>query len=238
MSRSARDAQVRACAAVIAQPASRTRAGEHEGLWGKMSINRNARRQAVSGLAVGAVLVSSLVGAAAPASADTTAACGVAKKAPAVNVTRTLARVDDYGWDGHIWALDTFDEHIQIWQVASRRYCIHIDDAGTFSSFAGASPNSTGTISAGVNGTWTGTIEATVTGDFAPVAPTRGNLGTTDAGCRQDGTCATPVRWPKDLYFPGGITDVDYATFSATFDGGSHGTWMQTLTTSTGDITG
>ena len=185
--------------------------------------------------ATGALLAGALA-TAAPAAAATSL-CGGSRQ-QVVDVTRDIVADDDYGADGHIWALDTYTERIRIWQVGSHQFCVHFDDAGTFRSFAGVSPNSTGTVSEGVTGKWHGTIEAYVTADFTPVAPTTGYLGTIDADCDQAGACAADVPFPKSMYFGNSLQHIRYTVFGATFDGGAHGTWVQTLTSSTGDITG
>jgi hypothetical protein len=99
------------------------------------------------------------------------------------------------------------------------------------------SPNLTGTVTAGVTGTWHGVIVAYFTGAFAPVAPVTGDLGAFDEACDQDGNCVWPP-WPADMYFSTGYQQLRYAAFGATFDGGTHGTWIQDMTSSLGDITG
>ena len=174
--------------------------------------------------------------AASPASADVQADC-VGAKDKVVDVTRTLLNGADYAADGHIWALDSYLDHIQIWRVGEHQYCVRIEDSGTFVTFAGVSPNLTGTVSAGVTGTWTGTITAYMTGEFAPVVPVTGYLGEYDMDCHQDGTCAYQA-WANRLFFHSGVEHVRYADFAATFDGGAHGTWIQTMNGNTGDIIG
>jgi len=204
-----------------------------------MSLRSKARRAGTAagfGAALAAVL-GGTVAFATPASAGGKSLCGGARLL-VVDVTRDIINGDDYGADGHIWALDTWFERIRIWQVGSHQFCIHFDDVGTFRSFAGVSPNSTGTVSDGVTGTWSGTIEAYLTADFAPTAPTGGYLGRIEANCDQAGSCAEYVPYPKTMYFGGSLQHVRYTTFGATFDAGAHGTWVQSLDSSTGDITG
>ena len=207
-----------------------------------MSLTSRTRR-AGSAASMGAALAAVIGGTVAfatPAAAEARSLCGGARD-KVVDVTRHIVNVDDYGTDGHIWALDTYAERIRIWrvgQVGSHQFCIHFDDGGTFRSFAGVSPNSTGTVSDGVTGTWSGTIEAYLTADFAPTAPTGGDLGTIEANCDQAASCAVDVPYPNTMYFGGSLQHVRYTTFGATFDGGAHGTWVQSLDSSTGDITG
>jgi hypothetical protein len=197
---------------------------------------RSLRARLAALFSSGVTLLVFAVGTAAPASADPTTDCSGAK-AQVVDVTRSLRNAADFGADGHVWALDNYFEHMQLWRVGQHQYCLRLDDRGTFTSFAGVSPNLTGTVGAGVTGTWHGTILAYLTGDFAPVAAVSGDLGEFDERCHQDGTCTWPL-WASDLYFSKGYQHVRYAQFGATFDGGAHGTWIQDLRANSGDITG
>jgi len=205
-----------------------------------MSLNKRAGRRGVAAL-VAAVAVASLltgtVAVAGPAWASSTEGC-VGARDKVADITRHIVKSNDYGADGHIWALDTFDERVRLWQVGLNQYCIRREFAGTFESFAGVSPGGTGTISAGVTGTWHGTIVAYLTGDFVPVAPTSGDQGTYVENCDQLGNCETYDPTVREMWFPDGLRHVRYTSFAATFDGGSHGIWMQDIDSSTGDITG
>src|SRR5579859_4793747 len=72
-----------------------------------------------------------------------------------VNVNYTLINDFDSGVAGNAWANDTINRHLQIRQDgngASTSYCAMIDDTGSFVTFAGPSPQNTGTVSAGITG--------------------------------------------------------------------------------------
>ena len=63
-----------------------------------------------------------------------------------VNSYGTYRNSADFGADGHVWALDTARESIQIWKIGTNTYCFKRQDIGTFTSFAGVSPEGTGTV--------------------------------------------------------------------------------------------
>ena len=52
----------------------------------------------------------------------------------------------DYGADGQVWALDAGTRFIRIWRMGGDAYCLQIHDVGTFTTFAGLSPEGTGTV--------------------------------------------------------------------------------------------
>src|SRR5438067_1107596 len=99
----------------------------------------------------------------------------------------------DYGADGHVWALDAGTRYIRIWKLGGDAYCLQIHDVGTFTTFAGLSPEGTGTVRGGVTGSFDGTAYFRAYGKFAPTVPTTGFLGNFDAQCQQDGTCAGQI---------------------------------------------
>ena len=151
-----------------------------------------------------------------------------------VNAYGTYRNSADFGADGHVWALDAARESIQIWQVGTNTYCLKRQDLGTFTTFAGVSPEGTGTVRAGVSGRWNGEIVAVIHGTFAPTVTTRGFVGDFDGQCHQDGTCDGPSFTPR-LYFSS-IDSVEFQRFSATFEAGACGVWRQSIGGDTGDI--
>ena len=111
-----------------------------------------------------------------------------------------------------------------------------VHDVGTSTTFAGLSPEGTGTVPAGVTGTFDDTAYLRAYGKFAPTVPTTGSLGNFDAQCQQDGTCAGQILSIRASYFPSGYKHLDGGAFTATYDGGACGTWVQTNSGDTGDI--
>jgi len=142
----------------------------------------------------------------------------------------------DFGVDGHVWALDAGTRWIRIWRLGGDAYCLQIHDVGTFTTFAGLSPEGTGTVRGGVTGSFEGTAYLRIYGTFAPTVPTTGFVGNFDAQCSRDGTCAGPFPSIRRLYFPSGFRYVDGGAFTATYDAGACGTWFQTNSGDTGDI--
>jgi hypothetical protein len=141
----------------------------------------------------------------------------------------------DYGADGHVWALDAGTRFIRIWRLGGDAYCVQLHDVGTFTSFAGLSPEGTGTVSAGVTGSYDGTSYLRIYGTFAPTVATTGFVGNFDVQCQQDGTCAGSGPRLRRLYFSS-IYNFDGGAFAYTYDGGACGTWFQSSSGDTGDI--
>lgn len=188
------------------------------------------------GLVLATVVIAAV---AALATVPQTAASAAAAACPGggplvVNAYGTYRNSADYGADGHVWALDAARESIQIWQVGTNTYCLKRQDIGTFTTFAGVSPEGTGTVSSGVTGRWYGEVVALIHGTFAPTIATRGFVGDFDLKCQQDGTCLGPA-FNVRPYFSS-IDSHQYLAFSATFAAGACGVWRQSIDGDTGDI--
>jgi hypothetical protein len=66
---------------------------------------------------------------------------------------------------------------------------------------------------------------------------TRGFIGTFDAGCDQTGACANhSYRFTKHYFSR--VRAVRFGWYSFTYDGGSHGAFLQSTDGVAGDITG
>jgi hypothetical protein len=148
----------------------------------------------------------------------------------------TAENTADTGPDGHVWALDAGTRFIRIWRLGGDAYCLQTRDVGTSTTFAGLSPEGTGTVRAGVTASFDGTTYFRIYGKFAPTVSTTGFLGNFDAQCQQDGTCAGQILSIRRSYFPSGYQHVDLGAFTVTYDGGACGTWFQTNSGDTGDI--
>jgi hypothetical protein len=158
-------------------------------------------------------------------------------KRKVVDAYATFSNVADFGLDGHVWALDSGTQSIEIWQIGTNAYCLKRRDLGGFTSFAGASPAGTGTIDAGVTGTFDGTVFLRIYGTFDPKVPTTGFIGHFDAQCDQEGNCTGAALRSSVLYFSR-TNFVDFGAFHfvAVADDESCGEWTQTPTASSGDI--
>jgi hypothetical protein len=147
----------------------------------------------------------------------------------------TFENSADYGADGHVWALDAGTHSIRIWRLGGDAYCIKVHDVGTFTTFAGLSPEGTGTVSGGVTGSFDGTMYLRFYGTFAPKVATTGFIGNFDLQCQQDGSCSGPAPRISRLYFSS-VYAIDFGAFAFTADGGACGTWFQSSSGDTGDI--
>jgi hypothetical protein len=205
-----------------------------------MSTWRHAPAKVLCWAVVSAFVLASL--AASPATAKSTPGCAPADAPKVVDVTQDVSHDLDVA-RGLVWALSSDHRRIQIWRVGENHYCVQRDFEGTFETFAGTSPNRTGTVSAGVTGAVSGVDYAVFSGEFAPQAPTSGYIGAVDFGCTSTGTCANRVGVGV-LFFANGFQSIhlDWGRFE--YDGGSHGTFTiqagrnGTQAITTGDITG
>jgi hypothetical protein len=152
-----------------------------------------------------------------------------------VNAYGTYRNGADFGADGHVWALDAARESIQIWQIGTNTYCLKRQDIGTFTTFAGVSPEGTGMVSGGVTGQWRGELVALIHGTFAPTIATSGFVGDFDGQCQQDGTCPGTL-FNARPYFLQPIDSVEFLVFDARYEAGACGVWRQSLSGDTGDI--
>jgi hypothetical protein len=125
---------------------------------------------------------------------------------------------------------------IEIWQIGTNAYCVKKHAVGSFTTFAGVSPEGIGTVPAGVTGSLDGTTFFRIYGTFSPTVPTTGFVGDFDAQCQQDGTCSGREPRVTELYFSH-VNSFDPGWFLATYTTTDCGTWTQTVTGDTGDIT-
>jgi hypothetical protein len=198
-------------------------------------ISRNTRR--FLGLVATVPLLATLAVPSGAAHADESPACAPNTKAQVADVTERLRNWADVGTDGHVWALTDDEVRIRVWKLGTNHFCVRRDIHGTFRSFAGVSPNLTGTVSAGVTGTEDGEDWAVITGHWAPRVPLSGFIGDFDLGCAQDGECVLH-RGPGYLFFDDDIKALQSRQFALVYNGASHGIWRESNDGSSGDITG
>ncbi len=154
-----------------------------------------------------------------------------------VNVHYTLTGDYDSVVGGTAWANDTISRQLQIWALGSGTYCVSVSDQGSFVTFAGASPQGTGTVSAGITGKIKGGYTGSVIGTYAPTRPVSGNLGTFNLACTDAYNC--PGVHPSYLdYFSTITTDNAFGVWGWNYHTSQNGTWNNVYTTNTGDITG
>jgi hypothetical protein len=144
-----------------------------------------------------------------------------------------------------MWATFSYTQHLRIWTVGARQYCVGKDIAGTWVSIAGLSPGLTGTISDGLTGTFTDTTYWEWTGTLAPIAPTSGYLGEVHADCTAVDVCADDsFLIVEKYYFSQGTQHCNSVRRNLEVEGGEHGHISLSIDgdvnklSGTGDITG
>jgi hypothetical protein len=168
--------------------------------------------------------------------------CGLTKQSKnVVNVSFRMINDYDSGVQGNAWANDTMHRELRIWQVSPGIFCATVTDTSKFVTFAGPSPNGTGTVSAGIPGQIRG---GEVTGPFAgslnptPAYPTRGNIGlnnTFDLHCTSASNCPG-ARPTISSYVNGYAGQLQWWGWQYVTD--SHGIWVNSSDGNSGDITG
>jgi hypothetical protein len=88
-----------------------------------------------------------------------------------------------------------------------------------------------------VTGSLIGTDFLRIGGIFSPTVPTTGHIGDVDAGCNQQGECTSTAYRVTSRYFAR-VNSIQFGWFSVKYDGGSHGTFVQSTDGNVGDITG
>lgn len=155
--------------------------------------------------------------------------CDTSEK-PVVNVTYKVINDLDSGLAGN-WATDNYNKSIKVWQQSDGTNCAIVKYQGQFVTFAGPSPENTGTVGAGVTGAFEGGYQANFDGTYTPGSyKAQGNLGTFDyiGGPSFDWVSA---------YFPDNSTfDLPYWAWN--YHAGNNGSWVNASTGNSGDITG
>jgi len=160
--------------------------------------------------------------------------CGAGKMV--INVTYQVVNDVDSGTGGNNWAFDDYVRQIQVRETGAGTYCAVVRYKGSFTTIAGTSPGSTGTVSDGITGTFEGGYRATITGALAssPLWPTRSSLGTVDYDCDPSGDCPGYVSWVATFFSSGASFSYDW--WGWIYHAGAHGTWVNSLVNA-GDIT-
>ena len=151
------------------------------------------------------------------------------------DVTIGNRNVADFASDGHVWALDDYLQHVQVWKIGQKHYCFRIEYEGTWTSFAGVSPGGTGTISEGLTGTFYGLRILRLTGEFNPQYPLSGHVADFDWQCGADGTCTGS--WPSPGMYFSPITNVNNTWYEFHATSATNGSWHDTKYGDFGDIT-
>jgi hypothetical protein len=155
-----------------------------------------------------------------------------------INVTQSIRNDADSGVGGNYWANDNYNRNIKVWQTAPNTFCVVTQYDGQFTTYAGASPQNTGTVGAGVTGNFSGGYTATFTGTLnpSPSKPTHGNIGTFNYNCDASGNCPGYVSW-TDIYFTN-VSNFNEDPWGWTYVTCNNGSWVNASTGNSGDITG
>ena len=127
--------------------------------------------------------------------------CNTDNAKKVINVNQRILNSADSGVAGNYWANDDYYRQIDVWQQDDGSFCAIVKYEGRFVTFAGPSPNGTGTVDAGIAGIFYGgyrTVNFKAT--LAPTVATHGSIGTYDYQCDVSGTCPGFVDWTT-LYF-------------------------------------
>lgn len=169
-------------------------------------------------------------------------ACGDNLKDPVINVTQKVQNDVDSG-EGGYWAFDYYKRHIKVWPTGNGKYCVIITYDGKFYAVPGqvGPGNVSGALintatNAPVNGDMSGGYRAEITGTLlsTTVWSTNGNVGTTNYQCNIAAVCPGRISWLDQYFNPG--YGFAYSWWGWKYDGGSHGTWINSQDGNSGNI--
>jgi hypothetical protein len=124
-------------------------------------------------------------------------------------------------------------------QLGPSTFCATVKYQGHFTTIAGTAPEGTGTVGAGVVGTFEGGYVSTVftaTLVSHPMQRAMGSIGTFDYKCNASGNCPGYSSWTA-FYFTA-ISGFDLAWWGWVYHGGNNGSWVNSITHNSGNITG
>ena len=163
-----------------------------------------------------------------------------------INVTHKVVNDIDSAVGGGFWATDTYNRHIQVWEVAPGTFCAVVRYTGQFVTDDGPSPQGTDIdgIAAGITGTFEGGYRSTIfsgTLNPGPAYRTRGNIGAFDYGCDVENdpgdysSCTGLFSW-VGTYFTS-TSGFDLEWWGWVYHSGDNGTWVNSGDGNEGDIT-
>ena len=164
--------------------------------------------------------------------------CGAGPRV--VNVTQHIVNDADSSLTG-FWAFDAYTRHIQVWQTTPGSFCAIVSYNGRFTTVAGNSPQSTGTVAAGIHGNFRGGYVANFSATFAPSRHTSGSLGTFNYACvlsAGNTVASCPGYQDWTTFFFSSTSGFTENTWGWIYTTEANGTWVNASTGNHGDITG
>jgi hypothetical protein len=169
------------------------------------------------------------------------AQCDPGQNKLVLNIVFQVSNDADSGVGGHYWAIDSYMKHVQVWDMGDGFFCAQVKYNGSFVTVDGKSPSGVGHVDAGVTGTMEGGYNATFFGTWAPgTKRTKGNIGSQNYACIITAgvpSCNYPTTSWVDDYFDS-VTGFTQNFWGWTYRAGDNGTWVNSSTGNTGDITG
>lgn len=161
---------------------------------------------------------------------------------PIINVEEKVKNDVDSGMVAN-WAIDNYVRHIKVWQVSNTddqtsSFCALVSYEGKFNAVKGQTgPGGTGVIGKDVDGEMEGGYRATFTGALlsSPLWPTHGSAGTVNYGCNITGTTCIYVSW-TEKYFGSSVGSFDQPWWGWIYKAEHHGTWINAISGSLGNI--
>lgn len=170
-------------------------------------------------------------------------ACGSHLGKSLIDVKEKVQNDADSGQAGNYWAFDYYTRNIQVWSTGGDAYCAIVTYDGRFYAVpgqVGPGNDPSGALintptDQPVNGSMSGGYRATFNGTLTSGSwPTHGNVGTVNYQCDILGNCLNAVDWVNQ-YFPG-YTNFAQPWWGWRYNGGSHGTWINSVSGDSGNI--
>lgn len=156
---------------------------------------------------------------------------------PVMDVWHKVVNNGDSGVGGNTWANDNYSRRITVWLRGDGSYCAMVKYQGSFVTNAGASPNGTGLVDAGIRGSMVGGYIQTFNAvEFAPTRNTRGNLGYYNYRCENDYNVCRGLDWKKEFFTGVSNVAMPYWAWNYSTRNYRYGWWHNGSDINSGDI--
>ena len=166
---------------------------------------------------------------------------------PVINVIQKVENDVDSGFgsnayfpgEANYWNVEGYMRHIKVWSTGKDSWCAIVTyENGDFNAFyKQTGPGGIGFIGADVNGRMSGGYRATFNGTLlsSPLWSTTGNVGVFNYDCDLHANCPGRISW-LEQYFGPGYSNFDQPWWGWKYVAGTHGTWINASTGSSGNI--